>query len=236
MPIWSMRWRPAAPQCRRRSPAAPRCRARSRRRSPKSAPPEACLVLLENPDADIAPFSIDRIVERFGHLAAIREALLARDDIPAATRQTLVTKLSETLAGFVAGRAWLDADHAQRIAREACEKATVTIAAETPETRAAPAGPAFVRQRPTHRRPDSARAVVRQCRAVRGGAGRTGRHAGRARLRPHSRPRQRGLARAVRQRRNCRRRPIPPSRRRSRRCAKAASATSRAAPRGSSGA
>ena len=50
----------------------------------------------------------------------------------------LVTKLSETLAGFVAGRAWLDADHAQRIAREACEKATVAIAAETPETEVRP--------------------------------------------------------------------------------------------------
>ena len=34
---------------------------------------ESCLILVENPDADIAPFSIDRIVERFGHLAAIRE-------------------------------------------------------------------------------------------------------------------------------------------------------------------
>jgi uncharacterized protein (DUF2336 family) len=94
---------------------------------------EACLLLVENRDADIAPFSVDRVVERFGHLAAMREALLARDDVPAATRQTLVTKLSETLAGFVAKRAWLDADHADRIAREACEKATVTIAADTPE-------------------------------------------------------------------------------------------------------
>jgi uncharacterized protein (DUF2336 family) len=93
---------------------------------------EACLVLVENRAAHITPFSLDRIVERFGHLAAIRESLLARDDIPAATRQTLVIKLSETLAGFVAGRSWLGADHAQRIAREACEKATVTIAADTP--------------------------------------------------------------------------------------------------------
>ena len=36
---------------------------------------EACLALLENSDADIAHFSIDRMVERFGHLAAIRENL-----------------------------------------------------------------------------------------------------------------------------------------------------------------
>jgi uncharacterized protein (DUF2336 family) len=100
--------------------------------------PESCLLLVENGAADITPFSIERIVERFGHLAAIRESLLARDDVPAATRQTLVTKLSETLAGFVAKRAWLDADHAQRIAREACEKATVTIAADTPESELRP--------------------------------------------------------------------------------------------------
>jgi uncharacterized protein (DUF2336 family) len=95
---------------------------------------ESCLLLVENPTADIAPLSIDRIVDRFGHLAAIREALLLRDDLPAATRQTLVIKLSETLAGFVAGRAWLDVDQAERIARDACEKATVTIAADTPES------------------------------------------------------------------------------------------------------
>ena len=74
------------------------------------------------------------MVERFGHLAAIREALLARDDLAAATRLTLVAKLSETLAGFVTERRWLDADRAQRIAREACEKATVVVAADTPTT------------------------------------------------------------------------------------------------------
>jgi uncharacterized protein (DUF2336 family) len=99
---------------------------------------ESCLVLVENGDADIAPFSLDRIVERFGHLAALREALLACDGLPAATRQTLVTKLSQTLAGFVSRCAWLDAAHAHRIVREACEKATVTIAAASPATELGP--------------------------------------------------------------------------------------------------
>src|SRR4051794_8729394 len=94
--------------------------------------PEACLVLVENPSAEIAPLSLDRIVERFGHLAAIREALLARDDLPATTRQSLVAKLSETLAGFVTAREWLEADRAERVTREACEKATVTLAAISP--------------------------------------------------------------------------------------------------------
>ena len=93
---------------------------------------EACLTLLENIDADIAPFSIDRIVERFGHLAPIRENLTARGDLPMATRQALLSKLSQTLAGFVASRQWLGTEHAEYAAREACEKATVALAAETP--------------------------------------------------------------------------------------------------------
>jgi uncharacterized protein (DUF2336 family) len=92
---------------------------------------EACLMLVESGDADLAPLSIDRIVERFGHVAAFRESLLARDDLPVATRLILVAKLSAALAGFVAGREWLDPDRANRIAREACEKATVVIAADT---------------------------------------------------------------------------------------------------------
>jgi uncharacterized protein (DUF2336 family) len=94
---------------------------------------EACLVLVESDSAEVAAFSFDRIVERYGHLAAIREAMLARDDLPAATRQALVAKLSETLAGFVAARAWLDEDRALRVAKEACEKATVTLAAVSPD-------------------------------------------------------------------------------------------------------
>jgi uncharacterized protein (DUF2336 family) len=95
-------------------------------------PAQACLALLENADADIAPFSIDRIVERFGHLSPIRENLVGRADLPMATRQALLAKLSQTLAGFVSGRHWLGPEHAEYAAREALEKATLALAAETP--------------------------------------------------------------------------------------------------------
>lgn len=71
------------------------------------AGPEACLELLENPDADIAPFSMDRIIDRFGHHAPIRETMLARDDLSMAMRQALLSKLSQTLAGFVTARQWM---------------------------------------------------------------------------------------------------------------------------------
>ena len=94
---------------------------------------EACLLLLENEAAETVPFSLDRIVQRFGHLAAIRDAILSRDDLPAATRQALVVKLSDTLADFVTGREWLPEERARRITREACEKATIALAAESQE-------------------------------------------------------------------------------------------------------
>ena len=98
----------------------------------------ACLTLIENPDADIAAFSLDRIVTRHGHLAAIREALLAREDLPASTRQAVVVRLSQTLADFVVARDWLDEGRAQRVAKEACEKATVALAAVSPTTEVRP--------------------------------------------------------------------------------------------------
>ena len=50
---------------------------------------EACLVLIENPTASIAAFSLDRLIARFGHLAVIREAMLQREDLPAITRHVL---------------------------------------------------------------------------------------------------------------------------------------------------
>ncbi len=93
--------------------------------------PAATLELIENPDAELAAFSIDRIVERHGHLAAIREALLQRDDLPAATRLALVGQLSATLAKFVTARAWLDPARAERAAIEAMERSTINIVAET---------------------------------------------------------------------------------------------------------
>jgi uncharacterized protein (DUF2336 family) len=91
----------------------------------------AALELIENAHAELAPFSWDRIVERHGHLAAIREAMLVLEGLPAATRMALVAKLSETLAQFVVARNWLSADRAGRIASEACERSTVHIAARS---------------------------------------------------------------------------------------------------------
>jgi uncharacterized protein (DUF2336 family) len=91
--------------------------------------PAAALELIENAYAELAPFSWDRIVERHGHLAAIRESMLVLQDLPAATRAALVAKLSDTLAQFVVARNWLSADRAVRVATEARDRSTVNIAA-----------------------------------------------------------------------------------------------------------
>ena len=91
----------------------------------------AALELIENPHAELAPFSWNRIVERHGHLAAIREAMLVLEDLPAATRAALVAKLSETLAQFVVARNWLSADRADRITIEARDRSTIKIAARS---------------------------------------------------------------------------------------------------------
>ena len=91
--------------------------------------PEAALELIENAYAELAPFSWDRIVDRHGHLAAIRESMLVLEDLPAATRVALVAKLSDTLAQFVVARNWLSADRAGRLASEARDRSTVSIAA-----------------------------------------------------------------------------------------------------------
>jgi uncharacterized protein (DUF2336 family) len=91
----------------------------------------AALELIENPYAALAPFSWDRIVERHGHLAAIRESMLVLEDLPAATRLALVAKLSDTLAQFVTARNWLGEDRARRIASEARDRCTVNVAARS---------------------------------------------------------------------------------------------------------
>ena len=127
----------------------------------------AALELIENPYAELAPFSWDRIVERHGHLAAIRESMLVLEDLPAATRAALVAKLSETLAQFVVARNWLSADRAGRITSEARDRSTLNIAARSRGDDMPGLVRASARDRPAHRGPDPARAAVGQSRTVR---------------------------------------------------------------------
>lgn len=92
-------------------------------------PSEACEALLDNGDATIAALSLRRIAERYGDCASLRDRLFARADLPADIRQTLVRRLGDLLGELVIGKSWLGEARARAVTREACERATVRIAA-----------------------------------------------------------------------------------------------------------
>lgn len=90
---------------------------------------EALIVLLGNPTADIPDFSLERIFERAGEAGAVREAMLAREDLPASLRQAIAAKVSDALAAFVSGCGWLTEERSARLARESTERVAVALAA-----------------------------------------------------------------------------------------------------------
>lgn len=91
----------------------------------------ACRVLLLNDGADIAKISLKRIAERFGEDPDLRDIMLERPGLPADIRQMLIRRLSDSLGALVTGRAWVGEGRAQTLTREACDRATVSIAAES---------------------------------------------------------------------------------------------------------
>lgn len=92
----------------------------------------ACVELLCNGGARVARFSLDRIVERHGDDAELRDVLLRRDDLPVDIRQTLVAQFAGRIRGLLGERQWLAEERADIVVREAREKATITIAFEAP--------------------------------------------------------------------------------------------------------
>jgi uncharacterized protein (DUF2336 family) len=94
------------------------------------AGPDACALLLRNRDAVLTPSTMKRLVERFASHADVREALLERQDLPIHIQQLLVRAVAESLSTLVSGRKWMSKAHADAIAGQACEKATVTLASE----------------------------------------------------------------------------------------------------------
>jgi uncharacterized protein (DUF2336 family) len=89
--------------------------------------PEACAVLLANSGADIASLSFRRMAERHGHLPLVREPLIADRRLPADCRHMLLVKLGETLKGSPLVLALMGAARADRVMRDACVKASVTL-------------------------------------------------------------------------------------------------------------
>jgi uncharacterized protein (DUF2336 family) len=90
---------------------------------------DALIALATNFEADLPEFSMRRMLERFGDDGEIREALRSRPDLPATLCNDIVMATSAALTDFVTACNWMGRERAERIAREAREHATVTIAA-----------------------------------------------------------------------------------------------------------
>jgi uncharacterized protein (DUF2336 family) len=89
---------------------------------------DAVLALADNCEADLPAGASWRIFQRFGDDAEMREALSTRAGLPPALRNELAAATAKALADFATRCEWLSGLRAERIAREAREQATVTIA------------------------------------------------------------------------------------------------------------
>ncbi len=92
---------------------------------------EALISLAVNGGADLPEFSMRRMIERFGDDGEMREALLSRPYLPPTLRADLVTATARALSAFVTACEWMSGERAERATREAREKATIMISADT---------------------------------------------------------------------------------------------------------
>lgn len=95
---------------------------------------EAALALLRNRGADCQGVALGRLTVRFGEDAAVREALLARDDLPPAERAALVDACAQAMKALVLERGWMSGERVERATREAAEQGFVVIATGAGET------------------------------------------------------------------------------------------------------
>lgn len=93
---------------------------------------EACLMLARNDGARIASLTYRRLAERFGHEAALREALLSNASLPGECRHMLLVKLGEALRQAPLVRALMGERRAERVTRDACLRASLTLIEHTP--------------------------------------------------------------------------------------------------------
>jgi uncharacterized protein (DUF2336 family) len=88
------------------------------------------LILLENTEAALSRRTLKRISERLGDVACVRNALLEREDLPADARQVLVEQVSSALGQAMFLRDVIGAERLQRVTRQACETAAITLAGD----------------------------------------------------------------------------------------------------------
>jgi uncharacterized protein (DUF2336 family) len=90
--------------------------------------PAAIRLLLGNPSAQIAASTLQRATDRCGDIAEVREALLARPDLPVAIRHQLALQVASALSVWAGGCGLMSRDRADRVTRESSEKVAVELA------------------------------------------------------------------------------------------------------------
>ncbi len=88
---------------------------------------DALIELVDNPGAEIPHSAYARMLARHGDVADLREAMLARPDLPLAVRQSIAVAVAQTLRHFVLERGWMSPERTDRVTREACEKTTIAL-------------------------------------------------------------------------------------------------------------
>lgn len=91
------------------------------------AAPEACVTLLRNGGAAIAPISIRRMAERHGADGRVREALLGDARLPWETRHALLLRVGAALSASPLVRGMIGAARAERVTRDACIRASLAL-------------------------------------------------------------------------------------------------------------
>lgn len=91
----------------------------------------ACVALMKNSGAEIASISFRRMAERLGHDAGLREALISDRRLPSDIRHMLLFKLGEALRESPLVRALMTSARAERMMREACVRASLTLIERT---------------------------------------------------------------------------------------------------------
>ncbi|WP_319533572.1 DUF2336 domain-containing protein [uncultured Cohaesibacter sp.] len=91
-------------------------------------PVEACRVMLENPGAQLAVFSLRRLAERFGREPMVRNALLNMPGLPVDIRQMLIVQLGDALGQLSLVQSFVSDERRSALVKDACDKATVDLA------------------------------------------------------------------------------------------------------------
>ena len=91
---------------------------------------DTLVALAGNPTARMTGGRLLRMIERFGHEAVLREALLARHDLPPEARHAIALALAATLTAFVTERGWLGAARCERMNREVAERSALDLCTE----------------------------------------------------------------------------------------------------------